>query len=241
MFNSIDEIKWKRVIILGIGGITASGKSTLASKLNEYFNNENTVNSELVHQDKYFKEGDGQILMDKNIVDKYPESMKNKIYDTNSPQSINFEKFIEEIRKKELILKEKEGRGILIVEGFLLWSCSDVYNLFDLIYFFDIKPQEDLPIMDYICERKWKRKYQNICTLKEFQEYWKLHPLPCYLNFGYPSRSIVQQKNFNLIDMSFSFQDHFDGILNNLLQIGFLENERKDREFDYFNCNLSKL
>ena len=136
--------------------------------------------------------------MDPAVSEGFPQCFNDRKFDTNSPSSINFAEFVTSIRElKRQFSREKPA--VLIVEGFLLFSDQSVVEEIDKFFYFDLS-ENDESALEEVCERKWKRKYLPFCSLQDFRTYWKLHPLPCYLKHGMPTKSLMQQKVFVVLN-----------------------------------------
>ena len=178
------------IIIVGIGGCSRSGKTTLTKELIDQFNNISNINSEFtkisssLHLDRYF-----------NI-----KKIRNNIIKTNFgnlyenwefPGALDWDDFFSDIKKtiKEMNDKIKNSsnpnkKGILFIEGFLLFSPNlskineqnDYLNLFD--YYI------------YICLDKAIAKERRMTTKRVPEDYfdyilWPEHIKYCseYINF----------------------------------------------------------
>jgi uridine kinase len=98
-------------MIIGIGGVSRSGKSTLANLLVTYFR-KNGKKAIIFHQDDFV----------------FPETqipkIKNKT-DWESPQSIDFEQY------REVIELFKTRFDIVIAEGLFSFYDDNIYQLYD--------------------------------------------------------------------------------------------------------------
>uniref|UniRef100_A0A1A8DWV9 Nicotinamide riboside kinase 1 n=1 Tax=Nothobranchius kadleci TaxID=1051664 RepID=A0A1A8DWV9_NOTKA len=122
-------------LVVGIGGVTNGGKSTLAKSLYEQI-----PNSYIIPQDSYFKE-DCLVPVDRNGF---------KQYDTLD--ALNMNKMMTEVdswRADPLSFLRQRGLNIksspaikqvyvLIVEGFLIFNYRPLNELFDKRYFLEI-------------------------------------------------------------------------------------------------------
>ncbi|KAM4745954.1 nicotinamide riboside kinase 1 isoform 2-T2 [Anableps anableps] len=124
-----------KTLVVGVGGVTNGGKSTLSQFLHQKIHN-----SCIIAQDSYFKD-DSVVPADSNGF---------KQYDTLD--ALHMEKMIKEVyswkndpdvflRERGLILKDSSVDSevyILIVEGFLIFNYSPLNELFDMKYFLEI-------------------------------------------------------------------------------------------------------
>lgn len=131
-------------LVVGIGGPTRSGKSTLADRLHEHFG---STMSSVIHQDKYFSF-------------RKPFHEPTGYDNWEVPEALDFDRFLASIRSAKLRLtimcdecrtKHQETtqstectnalnlrRNVLFVEGFLLFINSEVVDLFDRKIFISI-------------------------------------------------------------------------------------------------------
>uniref|UniRef100_A0A3P8WSY6 Nicotinamide riboside kinase 1 n=1 Tax=Cynoglossus semilaevis TaxID=244447 RepID=A0A3P8WSY6_CYNSE len=146
-----------KTLILGIGGMTNGGKSTLARRLHQQI-----PNSCIIAQDTYFKvvfSVLSALHMDKMINDvdlwrKDPEAYMNG-------QGLN---------KEMKTLTADKGVFVLIVEGFLIFNYGPLNVLFDKKYFMEIP-------YDVCKERRSSRVYKP----PDPPGYFDGHVWPMYL------------------------------------------------------------
>jgi uridine kinase len=139
----------KKSFVIGIGGGSASGKTTLSENLRNTLKEHKLL---AIHMDHYFKQ-------DKDIP-RAKAFITQKIYaDHNHPETI-------ELNNLRIDLKtaiEQNGHEIIIVEGLLaLWD-DDIYNKLDLKIFVDCKPDERIV-------RRLKRNMQWGLTFDEIAD-----------------------------------------------------------------------
>lgn len=94
-------------MVIGIGGLSRAGKTSLAEKLADYYGRERVT---ILHQDDFVN----------------PEDEIPKIHDRidwEHPGSMNFKGLIQAIKNSDT--------GIVIVEGILVFFNSDLRSLFD--------------------------------------------------------------------------------------------------------------
>ena len=107
-------------MVIGIGGLSTSGKSRLAKKIQEYYSEKNVI-----------------ILCQDNFV--FPKSLLPKIkdhIDWEHPLSIDFNKL------HQKIITESSLADILIVEGILAFYDQQINLLFDKKIFLEIPEKE---------------------------------------------------------------------------------------------------
>jgi len=105
--------------IIGIGGVSRAGKTSLAQRIREWFNDDKV---KILHQDDF-------------IVPKSEMPMVKGQIDWERPESIDFNSFREEI------LKEQENYDYIIAEGLMVYGNPDVYQLFDKKIFIEISKE----------------------------------------------------------------------------------------------------
>jgi nicotinamide/nicotinate riboside kinase len=121
----------KSALIVGLGGVTNGGKTTMCNSLKRLFSS-NKYNLHVIsmHLDHYFRSPD-----DPNHVH-LPEFNH---HDWDSLNALDTNRFLNDIESNRLKC------DLLLVEGFLIFNISnDNKNLFDLIYYFDLPYEECL-------------------------------------------------------------------------------------------------
>ncbi len=103
-------------MIIGIGGISRAGKTTLALKLKEYYMNDGV---KIFHLDKY--------TIPWNQIPKI-----GKMIDWEDPISINFNKLEQDI------IESLKDNKIIIAEGFLIYYHQPIRDLFDIKIYLSI-------------------------------------------------------------------------------------------------------
>jgi len=138
--------------MVGIAGGSASGKSTLCEKLENFFYSPETCGRELklksFHMDKYFKP--------KDEIPRAKAFVSGIIYsDHNHPLTADLPRL-----KNDLKELTKENYDIVIIEGLLtLWD-DDIYAMLDLKLFIDCESDERIV-------RRIKRNMQKGATMDE--------------------------------------------------------------------------
>jgi uridine kinase len=102
--------------IIGIGGVSRAGKTSLAQRISEWFYDDSI---KILHQDDY-------------IVPKSKMPLIKGQIDWERPESLDFPRFREEI------LKEQQQYDYIIAEGLMVYRDPSVYNLFDKKIFIEI-------------------------------------------------------------------------------------------------------
>ncbi|XP_078252384.1 nicotinamide riboside kinase 1-like isoform X2 [Rhinoraja longicauda] len=121
-------------IIVGIGGMTNGGKTTIACSLKKALSN-----SSLISQDTFFKES-ADVEFGEDGFQQYDvitaldmEAMMNAVYGRV--------KNIAAFRKEE-VAPEYNDLGILIIEGFLLYNYKPLNDVFNQRYYISIPYEE---------------------------------------------------------------------------------------------------
>lgn len=135
-------------IIIGIGGGSASGKSTFSEQLKSSLKK---YQVQIIHMDDYFKKDDLRPMT--------TSFLNNKMYrDDNHPTSFDFSKLYIDLKQ----LKENSC-DIIIIEGLLtLWD-KTLYNQFDLKIFIDCPADERIV-------RRLKRNMQRGLEFDEISD-----------------------------------------------------------------------
>ncbi|MCD6089930.1 MAG: hypothetical protein J7J72_00385 [Bacteroidales bacterium] len=105
--------------IIGIGGVSRAGKTSLAQRINDWFVDD-TV--KILHQDEY-------------IIPKAKMPLIKGQIDWERPETIDFSFFRNEI------LKEQEKYDYIIAEGLLVYNNPEIYTLFDKKIFIEISKE----------------------------------------------------------------------------------------------------
>lgn len=118
----------ERAYVVGIGGCSASGKSTLADRLAERLAGYRT---EVFHMDRYFREPAERPAV--------TGILNGRVYrDDNHPETLDLE------RLRADVLALREERDVLLIEGmFILWD-EAMSPVLDLKVFVDCDPDERL-------------------------------------------------------------------------------------------------
>ena len=118
----------KKTFVIGIAGGSASGKSTIATKLEELLYNMQLL---VLHMDSYFKPEEELPLVEAPIT--------GKTYrDYNHPSSFYMDRLKAEL--SEAI--ESEKYQVIIVEGLLVLWDKDISGMLDLKLFIDCRADE---------------------------------------------------------------------------------------------------
>ena len=104
-------------MIIGIGGVSRSGKSQLAIAIKKLLSNKH--NSVILHQDEFANELD--------IIPKIQDEL-----DWEIPESINFKAY------KEAIIKASNECDIVIAEGLMIFYNKEINDLIDKRIFIEI-------------------------------------------------------------------------------------------------------
>lgn len=126
-----------KTLVVGVGGITNGGKSTLSQSLHQQI-----PNSCIIAQDSYFKE-DSVVPVDSSGFKQYDmldalhmDTMMSHIYLWKS----NPESFLRDhgLNTEPAAQPDTEDVFVLIVEGFLIFNHRALNELFDQRYFLEI-------------------------------------------------------------------------------------------------------
>ncbi|KAJ0019691.1 hypothetical protein NQD34_007260 [Periophthalmus magnuspinnatus] len=157
-----------KTVIVGIGGITNGGKSTLATRLHQQI-----PNSCLIAQDAYFKE-DSVVPVDSKGFKQYDvlealymDQMTAHIESwRRDPESFMKQKGVQTMNESPL------GREVfvLIVEGFLIYNYRPLNSLYDKKYFLEV-PYD-------ICKT---RRSNRVYVPSDPPGYFDRHVWPMYL------------------------------------------------------------
>ena len=196
---------YSNVIIIGIGGCSRCGKTLLTKELKNQYKNIINKDSEFtdiissIHLDKYFDLD----KISKNIV----KTDKGNFYrNWEFPGSLNWDEFysdiqteIENINKKIKNGPFPDKKGILIIEGFLLYSplFSNENNKYEYLDLFDY--------YIYICLDKSIAKIRRMKTTAVASDYydfilWPEHIKYCSEYVEFFEDKINDNRNVLIID-----------------------------------------
>uniref|UniRef100_UPI00358FEEB4 nicotinamide riboside kinase 2-like n=1 Tax=Myxine glutinosa TaxID=7769 RepID=UPI00358FEEB4 len=111
-------------LVVGIGGVTNGGKTTLAQRLLSAF-----PRCRIIHQDTFFKP---------------PEQVaigEHGFYQYDVLEALNMDAMVNEIQRW-MNTEDKECPRLLIVEGFLLYTYPPLIAVFDRRYFIQVPYEE---------------------------------------------------------------------------------------------------
>ncbi|CAL1615588.1 unnamed protein product [Knipowitschia caucasica] len=189
-----------KTIIVGIGGMTNGGKSTLAVRMHQHI-----PNSCLISQDEYFKE-DSVVPVDSNGFKQYDvldalhmDQMMDHI-ETWRRDPLSF------MTQKSLTPSESLSVFVLIVEGFLIFNHRPLNALFDKKYFLEI-PYD-------ICK---KRRSSRVYIPPDPPGYFDGHVWPMYLKNRKQMEAIVSDIVF--VDGLREKDQLFDSVCNDVMEI----------------------
>ena len=195
--------------IVGISGGSASGKTTLISKLKEYFSDYNLT---VLSQDHYYKPLSFQ------------KKDENGEINFDEPESLNLEKFISDIALlqsgNELVIEEyhfnnpnKSSSSIIIkpatiilVEGLFIMSQSKIENKLDLKLFIDA--DEDIKYKRRI-KRDSEERGMNI---DEINNQWHNQVVPSYQKYLLP----YKEKADILITNNYDFEEGLNSVIERI-------------------------
>ncbi len=161
--NNLESYKneKKKLIVIGIGGISRSGKSTLRKTLKNKLNP-----TAIFHIDEYII----------SPIKKWDNKIQSEIMDWEDPKCLDLDKFYRDFKNsKEKILNNSKSdytgeTEYIIAEGFLLYFRKDITDLIDIKFSFNIDKElcrerrrntKDFPSDHYFDEYIWKGYHQN--------------------------------------------------------------------------------
>ncbi|XP_061585379.1 nicotinamide riboside kinase 1 [Cololabis saira] len=168
-----------KTVVVGVGGMTNGGKSTLSKSLHQLI-----PNSCIIAQDSYFKD-DAVVPVDSNGFKQYDVldalQMDKMMSDINLWQS-DPELFL---KQRGLTLEQPSANKdlhVLIVEGFLIYNYRPLNMLFDKRYFLEI-PYD-------VCK---KRRSSRVYTPPDPPGYFDGHVWPMYQKNRQEMESITSE------------------------------------------------
>ncbi|XP_046830264.1 nicotinamide riboside kinase 1 [Vespa crabro] len=162
----------KNWLIVGISGVTCSGKSTLAKELHKKLDD-----SIVIHQDSYFLSPDDPRHVKIPALNHINWEILSSL-DMNKMYS-DILKLIES-KPKRSDKSNKELRRVLILEGFLLFGFKPISNLCELKYFLTLTKEE--------C---WKRRSIRTYSPADVPGYFDAFVWPEYLKY----LSVIKQND----------------------------------------------
>ncbi|XP_075955642.1 nicotinamide riboside kinase 1 [Anarhichas minor] len=168
-----------KTLVVGVGGMTNGGKSTLSKSLHQQI-----PNSCLIAQDSYFKD-DSVIPVDSNGFKQY--DMLDALHmDTMMSEVDSWRRDLESFLRRRGLNPERttppvdEEVYVLIVEGFLIFNHRPLNELFYKRYFMEIAYE--------VCKR---RRSSRVYTPPDPPGYFDGHVWPMYLKNRQEMESMV--------------------------------------------------
>uniref|UniRef100_UPI0037E84159 nicotinamide riboside kinase 1 n=1 Tax=Semicossyphus pulcher TaxID=241346 RepID=UPI0037E84159 len=169
-----------KTLVVGVGGMTNGGKSTLSMSLHQQI-----PNSCIIAQDSYFKD-DSVVPVDSHGFKQY--DMLDALHMDTMMTNVDSwrrdpESFLRQCKlNSEQTPPEDEDVFVLIVEGFLIFNHRSLNELFDKRYFMEI-PYE-------VCK---KRRSSRVYNPPDPPGYFDGHVWPMYLKNRREMESIVSE------------------------------------------------
>jgi uridine kinase len=176
----------KNCVIIGIAGGSGSGKTTVARRLLETFQEEDAV---LIEQDAYYKELDINSIEERAKVNfDHPNSIEFELIERHlndlcSEREIEkpIYDFSTHSRRKKETIKVKPSK-IIIVEGILIFAVPEIRKLFDIKIFVDTDADEML------LRRIERDINERGRTFESVRDQYLSTVKPMYLEFAEPSK-----------------------------------------------------
>ncbi|KAM9360084.1 nicotinamide riboside kinase 1 [Symphorus nematophorus] len=172
-----------KTLVVGVGGMTNGGKSTLSTSLHQLL-----PNSCIIAQDSYFKD-ESEVPEDSNGFKQYDmldalrmDLMMNDVDSwRRDPKSFLRQRGL---NPEHTAASEDEEVFVLIVEGFLIFNYRPLNELFDKRYFMEI-PYD-------VCKR---RRSSRVYTPPDPPGYFDGHVWPMYLK----NRQEMESKSSGIV------------------------------------------
>jgi nicotinamide/nicotinate riboside kinase len=185
------------VFVIGLGGVTCSGKTTMSDQLSKYLSSQYN-NVRVIDLDSYARDENDP----KHI--HLPE-LNHK--DWESLTSLHVDRFISDIKS----IINNNHNNVLIIEGFLIYSIDELKSIFNLSYYFDLNFDE--------CRKRRNRRTYNP---PDPPNYFDKHVWPSYLIAK--KQAFDQIENLTQIDSTQPLDEIFQRIINDVNII--IKNER---------------
>jgi len=143
----------KRPLIIGIAGCTASGKSTLCDALVNELGGPSAA--AVLPIDNYWLPPDQLPRLPASWLAANPTMAKFKQHDTNVPAAVDFAA-AEQGLQLAIVAAEHAGRGLLLVEGFLLFAQPRLVALLDRAVYLEV---DGSAAQELLLHRKFTRAH----------------------------------------------------------------------------------
>jgi adenylate kinase family enzyme/uridine kinase len=187
--------------IIGIGGSTRSGKTTLSRALFNHYSRQNDTIVYHIGQDAYFKAIKPKYLFGTLSFDNW-----------ECPEAVDFDRFYSAIidtkneAREKLRANTQYKEALIIVEGFLLFHEERIVSLLNVKYFIAIPKQ--------LChERRLKANTKWKFPEPHFEEYFALLIWPGYVRYN---KCVCLMKDVQVIDGLHSKEQILDRVLHEL-------------------------
>nr|XP_039256976.1 nicotinamide riboside kinase 1-like [Styela clava] len=175
------EKKEGNVFVVGIGGVSNGGKTTLAEGLGRCLENEE-FNVTVIHQDIYFKEEKDVPLHESGEFGRWDEMI-----------AFDMDTMVKDVKNIIEKMKNTEKSSVLIIEGILIFNHRELNSLFNMRFVFTLTKEEAK-------KRRLTREYEPSDTPNIFE----YHVWPMYIQYLAELRKI--KVNFNELDGEISQQ-----------------------------------
>ncbi|CAF1207945.1 unnamed protein product [Didymodactylos carnosus] len=179
------------VFVIGLGGVTGSGKTTMCRELSKYLSTKYN-NVQVIDLDSYSRDVDDP---------KHIHLQEFNHQDWESLTSLHIGRFISDIKSSI----NNSSDSIMIIEGFLIYNIDELKSIFNLPYYFTLNFDE--------CR---KRRFQRIYVPPDPPDYFDKHVWPSYLIAK--KQALNQIENLIEIDSTQPFDDIYRRIINDINQ-----------------------
>lgn len=175
-------------IVVGLGGVTNGGKTTMCRALEKFFSSESKhLRLKTFHLDDYFR-----LIDDPQHI--YLTEYKTQDWDCLS--ALDLDRFVSDLKS------DRDRYDLILVEGFLIFNIPSE-SLYDLSYFFDLP-------YDECCRRRSERVYEP----PDPEGYFQGHVWLAYLKAKKDAVEQMKTASFTLVDTT---EESFETIQKNII------------------------